>query len=93
MINIKLKIRMITQKAFKELYNVDIDMSEIRIQKTNERYDGDFTLILIPLIKYSKKSIEETEKDIGDYLLKNLSEVEKYNITWNLILYVIPKKI
>lgn len=43
-------------EAIKELYNFDIDISEIKVKLTPKQFEGDFTLIVQPLLKYSKKS-------------------------------------
>lgn len=66
-------------EAIKELYNFDIDISEIKVKLTPKQFEGDFTLIVQPLLKYSKKSLEETEIEIGDYLINNIKEILNYN--------------
>ena len=65
--------------AIKELYNFDIDISEVKVKSTQKQFEGDFTLIVHPLLKYSKKSLEQTEIEIGDYLMNNMKEILNYN--------------
>jgi len=66
-------------EAVKELYNFDIDISEVKVKLTSKQFNGDFTLIVQPLLKYSKKSLEQTEIEIGDYLMNNIKEILNYN--------------
>jgi len=69
-----------TIKAFETLYDQRISERNIQIQKTKKEFDGDITLVVFPLLKFSKKSPEETATQIGQYLLDNLSEVSDFNV-------------
>ncbi len=67
-------------KALKDLYAIQINEKEIQVQKTKKEFEGDFTVVVFPLLKYSKQSLEQTAEKIGNYLIENTNEVEKYNI-------------
>ncbi|MCD4792729.1 MAG: arginine--tRNA ligase [Bacteroidales bacterium] len=67
-------------KALKEIYSAEIDSSLIQIQKTKKEFEGDFTLIVFPLLRFSKKSPELSAQEIGEYLCENLDEVEGFNV-------------
>ena len=43
--------------ALKVIYNTELDSSVIQIQKTKKEFTGDFTLVVFPLLRFSKKSI------------------------------------
>jgi len=66
--------------AIKELYGVDIDPSEIQLQKTRKEFKGHFTLVTFPLLKISKKSPEQTSQAIGEWLAANNTDVENFNV-------------
>ncbi len=69
------------REAIITLYNSDIDRKQIQLQKTNKDFEGDLTLVTFPLLKISRKNPEETAKDLGEYLLKNTSDIiSKYNV-------------
>ena len=60
-----------------------LDASEsvkIVIEDTNKDFQGDLTVVVFPLLKYSKKSPEQTAKEIGNYLLENELFFEMYNV-------------
>ena len=66
------------ERAIAELYSVE--NQQIQFQKTNKDFDGDVTVVVFPLLRLSKKSPEETAKDIGNYLKENTKEVVGFNV-------------
>lgn len=54
--------------AIKKLYDVDLSASEVQVQSTKEGIRGDYTIVVFPLTKYSKKSVKETALEIGKCL-------------------------
>jgi arginyl-tRNA synthetase len=66
--------------AVKNLYNQEIQESLIQIQKTRKDFTGDFTLVVFPLLKLSKKSPELTGSEIGSYLKTNSEIVAGFNV-------------
>jgi len=69
------------RQAIRELYNSEIKSSaQVRFQRTRTDFTGDFTLVVFPLLQYSKKSPEQTAIEIGDYLKANVSEVDNVNV-------------
>jgi arginyl-tRNA synthetase len=63
-----------------KLYNTDKVKDLIQLQKTRKDFEGDFTLVVFPLLKYSKKSPEETANEIGDHLTQELTEIRSFNV-------------
>ena len=52
----------------------------VQLQKTRKDFEGDFTLVVFPLLKYSKKSPDETGQEIGTTLTKDLLEIKGFNV-------------
>ena len=67
------------QKIIAELYASDIDAKQIQLQSTKKDFDGDITLVTFPFLKISKKSPEETGKEIGEKVLAQIDIVKAYN--------------
>jgi arginyl-tRNA synthetase len=78
--NIDNVIQQTTVIALKELYNFIPGENQIQIQNTRKDQVGDFTLVVFPFLNASKKSPEETGKEIGEYILKNIETVKSYNV-------------
>jgi len=76
------KLVQTTVEAVSALYNQNIEKTIINIQKTNLQYRGtaDFTLMVFPLVRYSKKSPEQTAGELGEYLMQHLDFIEKYSV-------------
>ncbi len=68
------------KKSIAELYQTEIDNTLIQIQKTRKEFTGDFTLVVFPFLKISKKNPEQTANEIGNYLKNNLSYIASFNI-------------
>jgi arginyl-tRNA synthetase len=62
------------------LYGQDVDDRHTQVQKTRPEFKGDFTLVVFPLLKISKKKPEETADEIGRYLVEYVAEVEDFNV-------------
>ncbi len=61
-------------------YISTIDASQIQLQKTRKEFEGDVTLVVFPLTRFTKLSPEETGKSIGNALVDQVAEVESFNV-------------
>lgn len=68
------------QNTIKELYGAEVPEKQISVQKTRKEFDGDFTIVVFPFLRFSKKTPEITAQEIGDALVKNMQDVENYNV-------------
>lgn len=69
-----------SKAAIESLYGSEIDSNLIQVQRTNREFEGDFTLVVFPLLRVSRRKPEETGRDIGEYLVRSHSEVASYNV-------------
>ncbi len=53
---------------------------ELQIQKTRKEFEGEFTLVVFPLLRTSKKKPEETAEKIGQDLLQNFEAAVGYQV-------------
>ena len=66
--------------AVSTLYAQHIEPSAFTINKTRKEFTGDYTLVVFPVVKISKKSPDATANDIGQELIRLLPVIESYNI-------------
>jgi arginyl-tRNA synthetase len=66
--------------AMNELYNTDIDDSKIVLQGTRKEFDGDFTFVVFPFLRLSRRKPEQTAQEIGQFLTEKIHVVEKFNV-------------
>jgi arginyl-tRNA synthetase len=64
----------------KSLYSREMGADNVQIQKTRKEFGGDFTVVVFPFVKLSKKSPDATAEDIGNELVKRLPFIKKYNV-------------
>jgi arginyl-tRNA synthetase len=75
------------KKAIQELFEVSIE--KIEFQATRKDFEGDITVVIFPLLKVIKGNPVEIGTKIGNYLIENLQEVEKFNVVAGFLNIVI----
>ena len=67
-----------TKKAIAEHYGQQIE--NIEIQLTRKEFEGDYTIVLFPLLKFIKAKPEQIGEVLGAYLTEHVAEVTAYNV-------------
>ena len=74
--NVETVVKSGVTKVVRELYGADVPESLIQITRTRKNFDGDYTVVVFPLLKSSRKSPEQTSSEISGRLLESLDFVE-----------------
>ena len=77
---IETKILEKTCEAVQILYDQTISPASVGLEKTKKEIIGDFTIVVFPLLKISRKSPELTATEIGTLLQQNMPEIETFNV-------------
>src|SRR5664280_3306640 len=81
---VKEKMEIVLKKKIKEavqtIYNSEVKDDLIQIQETRKDFKGDFTLVVFPLLRFSKNTPEKTGETIGQYLKDNFAAVAGFNV-------------
>jgi len=67
-------------EGIKSLYGESISADAVQVQSTRKDFEGDLTIVTFPLLRQSKKSPEQTGKELGSYLLENIDVISGFNI-------------
>ena len=67
-------------QAIADLYEAEIPANQITFQKTRPEFEGQFTLVVFPFLKISRKKPEDTAMEIGNWLVEKNEAVEKFNV-------------
>lgn len=67
-------------KALNTLYQIEADKRQIKIELTNADFEGDFTVLVFPFARFSKKSPEQTGEDVGTALVRENEWIESHNV-------------
>ncbi len=68
------------QEYIRDTYAMDMDAGSLQIQKTNKEFEGDLTLVVFPLLRITRKSPEQTGKEIGAFIVDTCAEIETCNV-------------
>ena len=66
-------------EAIQALYGVEVPAGQLQVQVTRKEFEGDYTLVVFPLLKISKTTPENTGNAIGEWLKENVAEIAAYN--------------
>ena len=78
--NLEATIQLVVAESVKTLYNVDVELQQIQIQKTKKEFDGDITVVVFPFVKAARKSPEVAGQEIGQFILENNSLISEFNV-------------
>ena len=67
------------QAAVSSLFGAALPETSFQVQVTRKEFEGDYTLVVFPLLKISKLSPEATGQTIGEWLKSNTDEIAGYN--------------
>ena len=77
MINIEEFISGVVARAAEELYATS---DNIQIQKTRKEFEGDYTVVVFPLLRASRKSPEATATELGEKIVATTPEIKSFNV-------------
>lgn len=68
-----------TKEAVAALFGAGLPEASFQVQVTRKEFEGDYTLVVFPLLKVSRLSPEATGNAIGEWLKENTEEIAGYN--------------
>lgn len=78
-------------KAIEALYGAAVEVASIKLETTNADFEGDYTFVVFPYLRTSKKNPEQTATDIGGFLKENCAEVGDFNVVKGFLNLVISQ--
>jgi arginyl-tRNA synthetase len=75
------------EKAITALFGITLE--KIELQATRREFEGDITMVIFPLVKLVKGNPIELGNKIGQYLVENTQEVERFNVVSGFLNIVI----
>ncbi|SFD82726.1 arginine--tRNA ligase [Thermophagus xiamenensis] len=77
---IEQQIKEVVARAIKELYGADFEVEKVPLERTRKDQPGDFTVVVFPLLRISRKKPEETGAEIGDFLKRECPDIASYEV-------------
>lgn len=66
-------------EAIKAVYGADVPAESLQVQPTRKEFEGDYTLVVFPLLRVTRQSPDATGNAIGEWLKANCPEVSAFN--------------
>ena len=66
-------------EAVKALYGADFPQEQMQVGVTRKDFEGDYTLVVFPLLKTSRQAPAVTAQAIGEWLTANCPEISTFN--------------
>ena len=85
-------IKELTCQAALHSWNATLGEGNVQVQKTRREFEGDFTVVVFPLLKYSKQSPEQTGESLGVYLKRSSDLIEDFNVIKGFLNLVIAQQ-
>ncbi|MGI4727875.1 MAG: arginine--tRNA ligase [Janthinobacterium lividum] len=67
-------------RAVKTLFDADINAESLTLQQTRKEFEGDVTIVVFPITKFSRKSPEQTAAALGQFLVAEVDQIESFNV-------------
>ncbi len=68
------------RQAVETLYNTQVPDALLQVQPTRKDFEGDYTLVIFPLLKITKEAPDKTGEAIGAYFKEHCPEIGGYNV-------------
>lgn len=78
--NAEIVINKALDNALRKLYGTEPGQQPLQVQATRKEFEGDFTVVVFPLLSISKKSPEHTASELGQAILETVPEIESFQV-------------
>ncbi|MFA5443800.1 MAG: arginine--tRNA ligase [Bacteroidales bacterium] len=68
------------RETVKELYGSHPLPEVLQVQATRKEFEGDYTVVVFPLLRLSRKSPEQTAQELGQAIVLHVQEVESFQV-------------
>ncbi|MFC2096283.1 arginine--tRNA ligase [Bacteroidota bacterium] len=90
--DIEIKLIKAVEEAVVKLYGQKALDKSIQIKKTRKDLEGDFTLVVFPLLRVSKKPPEQTAEELGEELKKEVEIIADFEVVKGFLNLSVNKK-
>jgi len=67
-------------EAIASLYEAEVSVEAVQLQKTRKEFRGDLTVVAFPFLRHSRKGPEQTAEELGHYLKEKVEAIEAFNV-------------
>lgn len=76
--NIQALLELKVKEGFSQLF--EMELPSVEFQATRKDFEGDITVVVFPMLRYKKGNPAQIAESLGNYLVENVDEIEKFNV-------------
>lgn len=81
----------LAKEAIKAIYDYDFNEQQLVVQPTPDGIEGDYTLVVFPIVKVSKKNPIDTANEIGNYIIERTKIFTKHSVVKGFLNFTLDK--
>ena len=85
-------IKDLVAQAALQHWNIILEEEHLQVQKTRREFEGEFTVVVFPLLRYSKQNPEQTGEFLGAYLEGSSELIESFNVIKGFLNLVVSQQ-
>jgi arginyl-tRNA synthetase len=78
--DILLSIKTSIQVAFQVKFDHNLALEDIKLESTNKQFTGEYTFVVFPFLRFTRKKPEETAELIGAFVANEVDLIASYNV-------------
>ena len=75
--------------GLQSLYGTAVERDQITMNVTRKEFEGDYTVVVFPFTRLARKKPEVLAEELGNFLVKKLEYIEKFNVVKGFLNLVI----
>ena len=79
-------------QAVQSLYGETIAADQITMNVTRKEFEGDYTIVTFSLTRFAKKKPGEIAEELGDFLVKNIPQLDRFNVVQGFLNLVVSDR-
>ncbi len=87
------RVQLACAEAIAALYGQQIPATDITLTPTRREFQGDYTLVVFPFIKWIKKAPDAIAAELGDYLKNHLPIIADFNVVKGFLNLVLSEQV
>jgi arginyl-tRNA synthetase len=84
-------IRALALEAIQSIWNTSLKEGDIQVQKTRRDFEGNFTVVVFPLLRYSKLAPEPTGEAMGSFIVAKSELISGFNVVKGFLNLVVDQ--
>ena len=78
--NIEKQLAEATVEAVQAEFDTNVEPDDVQVQLTRKEFEGDYTVVAFPFVRFARRSPEKTAEAIGEYITGKFGWIDRFNV-------------